>query len=112
MSENNFECFVSTGVNSRRTVFPNSALARLNPSAAFAPRNPSRRLIEVGVLKRWTVARIATMNLMLSLDKILNGSEINSLRDILRPAFCYEFVPCSISCGFGLACSFGWFVLA
>jgi hypothetical protein len=61
MSENNFECFVSTGVNSRRTVFPNSALARLNPSAAFAPRNPSRRLIEVGVLKRWTVARIAAI---------------------------------------------------
>jgi hypothetical protein len=47
----------------------------------------------------------------LSLDKILYGSEINSLRDILRPAFCYEFVPCSISCGFGLACSLGWFAL-
>jgi hypothetical protein len=47
----------------------------------------------------------------LSLDKILYGFEINSLRNILSPEFCYEFVPCSISCGFGLACSFAWFGL-
>jgi putative transposase len=42
----------------------------------------------------------------LSLDKILCGGEINSLRDFLRPAFCYEVEPCSIGCGF---VSVSWF---
>jgi hypothetical protein len=67
---------------------------------------------------RWKIRAMKSNRLLfqlapskLSLDKILYGSEINSLRDILRPAFCYEFVPCSISCGFGLACSLGWFAL-
>src|ERR1700730_8525471 len=31
---------------------------------------------------------------------MLCGCEINSLRDFLRQAFCYEFEPCSICCGF------------
>jgi hypothetical protein len=38
----------------------------------------------------------------LSLDKMLCGCEINSLRDFLRQAFCYEFEPCSICCRFVL----------
>jgi hypothetical protein len=66
---------------------------------------------QIGVLQRSAKKRPKLTRGDLSLDKILYGSEINSLRDILRPAFCYEFVPCSISCGFGLACSLGWFAL-
>jgi len=36
ISENDFECLASTGVKSRRTVFPNSAFG--SPNLTFAPR--------------------------------------------------------------------------
>jgi hypothetical protein len=39
----------------------------------------------------------------LSLDKTPRDSEINSLRNFLSSAFCYQLQLCSDSCGFGLA---------
>jgi hypothetical protein len=55
----------------------------------------------------------AATNSLLSLDKILYSSEINNLRDFLSwHSVCYEFKPCSVLCGFGLASSFGCFTLA
>ena len=39
----------------------------------------------------------------LSLDKTPRDSEINSLRNFLNSAFCYQLKPWSDSCGFGLA---------
>src|SRR5215470_15830704 len=46
--------------------------------------------------------RAHTSPAALSLDKMLCGCEINSLRDFLRQAFCYELEPCSICCRFVL----------
>jgi hypothetical protein len=48
----------------------------------------------------------------LSFAKTPAVSKINSLRNFLRLAFCYEFDPCSTSYGFGSASSFAFFDLA
>src|ERR1017187_7931976 len=48
----------------------------------------------------------------LSFAKTPAVSKINSLRNFLRLAFCYEFDPCSTSYDFGSASSFAFFDLA
>jgi hypothetical protein len=49
---------------------------------------------------------------MVSFAKIPSVSRINSLRNFLRPDFCYEFDPCSTFCRFGSASFFACFDLA
>jgi hypothetical protein len=44
--------------------------------------------------------------------KYCTALKSTACENFLSPAICYEFKPCSVLCGFGLASSFGCFTLA
>src|SRR5205807_2327191 len=71
--------------------------------------NERRAAVPILLLVRLRDHDAPVHSLPLSFAKILCDSEINNLRKIRSPAFCYEFKPCSALCGFGLAFLFGCF---
>jgi serine/threonine protein kinase len=102
-----------------------------SPALAPSPSSSAVKVAEVPVAGRklWKVLVPAAVVLVvvaiagtfyfrsrqtthLSFAKTPAVSKINSLRNFLRLAFCYEFDPCSTSYDFGSASSFAFFDLA
>jgi hypothetical protein len=71
------------------------------------------RVREPAAASLWQAfVRVVNRSIVLSFAKIPSVSRINSLRNFLRTAFCYEFDPCSTFCASGSVSPFACFDLA